>query len=685
MKRVGWLFFCCFTAGAQTLPITGVEVPEMALFDRLVPALLAKYKAPGASVAVMRDGRLVFARGYGYADVENKIPVEPDSLFRLASVSKPITALAVMKLAEEGRLNLDAKVLDLLSDLTPAPNQTVNPQFRNVTVRQLLWHAGGWDRDKTPGGYDPMFQNSAVTQALGVASPATCTDVIRWMLGRPMDFAPGQKYAYSNFGYCILGRVIEKAAGQPYETYLQQRILLPSGIGKMWIGSSRQEGRKPNEVKYYPYEGQPLSPSVFPDGPRQVPAMYGAWDLRALDSHGGWIASAIDLMRLMRAVDNAGGTPLLKRESVAQIIARPPAPIAQPDAPTWYGFGFQVRAAANDGNWWHSGSLPGTSTLLVRAGQNRTTWAFLVNFRDQQSQIGAEMDTLVWTALNGSTLPAHDLFSRYPSAPALSTNVSRLEFGPPYEAQSLAVTSTDGIQDFEVTSSGGEWLRVAAGPGRTPAALQVSVSPAGMAEGAYEGSIRIAGMGGNPSLVQVNVTMTVTGVPVITSIRNAASGMDGPIAPDSLARITGGNLEETTLRTDDQTAVAVDGEGRFVVPPHLAPGAVVRFTASRPDGRAGLREVSIEKTAPGVFSGSVADGVVTLLATGIRNQPDLTAYSLTMGEKALEILEMTPHPETPGVDLLRARLPEGAAGEVELVLTVDGRASNAVKVATGLE
>ena len=116
-----------------------------------------------------------------------------------------------------------------------------------------------------------MFQNTAVTKAMGVPSPATCTDIIRWMLNRPLDFAPGQRYAYSNFGYCILGRIIEKVSGQPYETYLQQKILAPLGIGRMSIGSSLLSGRKPNEVKYYDYPGAPLANSVFPQAPGKVP------------------------------------------------------------------------------------------------------------------------------------------------------------------------------------------------------------------------------------------------------------------------------------------------------------------------------------------------------------------------------------------------------------------------------
>ena len=202
----------CFTltliAGAlaaQEAPKTGREVPELASFDQQVAALLQKYNAPGAALAVMRDGKLILARGYGWADVEGKTPVQPDSLFRIASLSKMFTATGIMKLVEEGKLSLDTPALEILNQLKPAAGQKTTPQFAKVTVRQLLWHAGGWDRNKAPGGYDPMFRNNLVTGDLGVASPAQCSDIIRWMMSRPMDFEPGQKSAYSNFGYCILG------------------------------------------------------------------------------------------------------------------------------------------------------------------------------------------------------------------------------------------------------------------------------------------------------------------------------------------------------------------------------------------------------------------------------------------------------------------------------------------------
>jgi N-acyl-D-amino-acid deacylase len=194
------------------IPITGDAVPGMASFDQGVRDVMQKYKIPGGAVAVVRNGKLLYARGFGYADVENKTLVQPDALFRIASVSKAITSAAIMKLVEDGKLALDDRVAPLIADLTPPAGATVDPRWDAITIRQLLDHTGGWDRDK-PGGFDPMFVPAMAAAAVGAPAPASAETIIRFMKGRPLDFNPGEKFVYSNFGYCILGRVIESLSG----------------------------------------------------------------------------------------------------------------------------------------------------------------------------------------------------------------------------------------------------------------------------------------------------------------------------------------------------------------------------------------------------------------------------------------------------------------------------------------
>src|SRR5262249_13645413 len=134
-----------------------------------------------------------------------------------------ITAVAILQLIERGQLKLDASVFDVL-DLEEPKNGKFDPRWRQVTIRHLLQHTGGWDRAKS---FDPMFHSAAICKALQVESPAAQQDIIRYMLSVPLDFNPGQRYAYSNFGYCLLGRVIEKLSGKDYEAYVRQQVLLP--------------------------------------------------------------------------------------------------------------------------------------------------------------------------------------------------------------------------------------------------------------------------------------------------------------------------------------------------------------------------------------------------------------------------------------------------------------------------
>jgi CubicO group peptidase (beta-lactamase class C family) len=161
-------------SAAGNVPVTGTPVPALASFDRTVLGLMAKWKIPGGSVAVVKDGRLVLAHGYGWADRENRQPVEPDSLFRIASLSKSLTSAAILKLMEEGRLRLDDKAFDLLGDLKPRPGATINPDLRKITIRNLLQHSGGWDRDQS---FDPMFRSHDIAAAMGVPPPADAVTI----------------------------------------------------------------------------------------------------------------------------------------------------------------------------------------------------------------------------------------------------------------------------------------------------------------------------------------------------------------------------------------------------------------------------------------------------------------------------------------------------------------------------
>jgi N-acyl-D-amino-acid deacylase len=157
---------------------------------------------------VVKDGRLVFARGYGNADRDAQTPVQPWSLFRLASLSKPITAAAVLLLVQRGKLSLDQRVFDILS-YEPLPGESVDPRLATVTIRHLLEHSGGWNRDTT---FDPMFMPVAIAAATGTPAPATTDSIIRFMMGKPLQFNPGSDYNYSTSATLCSGASSKRSA-----------------------------------------------------------------------------------------------------------------------------------------------------------------------------------------------------------------------------------------------------------------------------------------------------------------------------------------------------------------------------------------------------------------------------------------------------------------------------------------
>jgi CubicO group peptidase (beta-lactamase class C family) len=388
---------------ADKVEATGRGDPRLASFDRLMKQFLHEHELPGGALAVAHHGRLVYARGFGYADRAAQEPVQPSALFRIASISKPLTAVAVLQLVERGRVNLEDSVFQVLHLRKPGNSDgRFDPRWTTVTIRHLLQHRGGWDRDKS---FDPMFHSPAIVEELHVTSPARANDIIRYMLRRPLDFDPGARDAYSNFGYCLLGRVIEKISGQSYEEYVRKEVLAPLGIRTMRLGATLPEKRARGEVKYH-VPDKAKAPAVM--GPRlgkPVPLPYGAWYLESMDAHGGWLASAPDLVRFISALDDPHNCKILKAKSLDILFARPPGAAGKDtngkSRAAYYACGWMVRPIGNGGqaNIWHSGSLDGTSTLLVRR-HDGLAWAVLFNSRHsaKKKEPAAAIDPLMHQA-----------------------------------------------------------------------------------------------------------------------------------------------------------------------------------------------------------------------------------------------------------------------------------------------
>ena len=357
---------------------TGKVEPVAEVYDRIFLKFMRDHNVPGGAMTIIDHGKIVAERGYGFADINAREQVQPDSLFRIASISKPITAIAILQLVEQGKLKLDQPIVPLLKEKAFIEKDAkADERVANITIRHCLQHTGGWDRGKS---FDAMFKQTEFAKLLGKDCPAGPSEIIEVMLGKPLDLDPGTKYAYSNLGYCILGRIMENVTGEPYEPYTQKHVLAPLGITRMRIGHSFLKDRLPGEVVYY---DPGVSPSVYQASlGQQVPSTYGAWSLEALDAHGGWIASATDLAKFAAAFDDPEHCKLLKADSIQQMFAKPEKVIFEgPDKTLFYGLGWQGRTTPGGTDIrQHGGSLPGTATSMVRRPDG-LCWAITFNAR----------------------------------------------------------------------------------------------------------------------------------------------------------------------------------------------------------------------------------------------------------------------------------------------------------------
>jgi CubicO group peptidase (beta-lactamase class C family) len=327
---------------------TTFSASDLALIRNKVHSYMDKNNVEGLSIAISRNERLVYAASFGFTDKEKSEPVGPAHRFRIASLSKAITHVAVMRVIQNTNLDLSSKVFGNRSVLgnqyaTPSSNQ----QIEDITVDHLIRHRAGFlNRNKSGKASDPMFAFS------GEGHKA----LIKWALEEyPLGYAPGKANpilpagyrAYSNFGYCLIGRIIETRTRLSYESYVNNMILKPAGASSMVIGGDKKSDRKSNEVIYY---GAGAYSSVKPT---------------RFDSHGGWIATPIDLLRFMRH-ENVLSTP-----------------------------------------YSHTGSMAGTKAVLRRRSDGFTYAATSNSSNGDPDQINEMLKEIVE---NLSNWPNHDLF-----------------------------------------------------------------------------------------------------------------------------------------------------------------------------------------------------------------------------------------------------------------------------------
>ena len=290
------------------------DLPATEKMERYIANWMARYNIRGASLAIMKDEHLIYCKGFGWADEERNQPAEVGHIYRVASASKLITAVGIMKLCDEGLLRLDDKVFGaegILKHFTEIKDK----RAENITVRHLLNHTAGFSRRMG----DPMFRIADIIKWEHLDTTPTADQLIAYQLRQRLRDRPGGSAQYSNMGYLVLSRVIEIASGKSYEQYLQEHVLWPAGCFDMHIARNYYEERYPMEVKYYGNDPNDRIESFDGSGEMR-PRQYGGHNIRGLQGAGAWVSSAVEMLRLVASIDGKPEVPdILSPESVAEM------------------------------------------------------------------------------------------------------------------------------------------------------------------------------------------------------------------------------------------------------------------------------------------------------------------------------------------------------------------------------
>jgi N-acyl-D-amino-acid deacylase len=381
------------------LPKTGTIAASLASLDDQIEQQLRSYDVPGCSLSISHHGKLIAQRGYGWADIKSNQPVQPDSLFRIASVSKVLTAVAALKLCDEHKLTLNTKAFPLLA-YPPFPSRVrmIDPHLNEITVTHLLQSTAGWNRERSG---DPLFSPNVqlAAEELSPTLRATPDDIIRyWTNNHQLDCTPGTTHVYSNLCYTILGRVVAKSAGTTYSEYVLANVLKPLDIKGLRLGKTLV--RAPHEVTHYPFAGQELGHSVFPNYLLPVPLPYGGdYSMEALEADTGWIGTPSELVKFTDALFESQ-TPFLSPKMQQFMIARPP--ISQWEgARDYFACGWEI-ATLKSGKTiiYKRGSLPGSMAFVAhRSDGFSAAWA--VNSRPYRCEAFEDQLTLkIWQAID---------------------------------------------------------------------------------------------------------------------------------------------------------------------------------------------------------------------------------------------------------------------------------------------
>lgn len=328
-----------------------------AVADSVATAQIAAGLTPGLSVAVAQDGKIVFAKGYGQANVEAAAAAGPNTVYEIASVTKQFTAAAILRLAEQGELSL----ADPISKYLPG----YPLQGHRVTVRQLLNHTSGIKSyTNLPG-----FQQPRVYMV-----DHSYQEMIDLFGKLPFDFEPGEKFSYNNSGYYLLGEIISRVTGMPYAAYVEQQLLQPLGLRKTMISSHRRV--IPNRAQGYAYDSGQLIHAPYHSLGTSSPAT------------GGLCSTMDDLVRWTHLL-HAG--QVVSSASYQEMTT--PAHLSSGKS-TGYGFGLRLYEFNGHAKIAHGGERIGVGAFLAYYPQDKATVVVLANSAEVDAEAVEELIAL---------------------------------------------------------------------------------------------------------------------------------------------------------------------------------------------------------------------------------------------------------------------------------------------------
>lgn len=350
----------------DTLTNSMSDSPQLEDMENKIKRYLLRWEINGAQIAVTRNDSLLYVKGFGWADMEKKQEMQPSNIMRLASVSKLLTAVGVMRLAEVGTLKLSDHVFGpkgILNDTT-FTNAIKDQRYLDITVEQLLRHKAGF----TTGAGDPMFSTRYIMMQNRLTTPPDNNTLMKILLKRRLGFTPGTAKRYSNVGYTLLSMIIEKKTRMSYEDYMRRFVFEPAGCYDFHIAGSYEKDRRRNEVKYYMHKGsEPVY--EYNNSGRMVEKCYGENDIPNLKGAGAWCASAAELSRLVASIDLLPGVKDILSKKSVEFMTR-----EMPDHDFSIGWNFCPKSRP----WIRTGSLSGTSALVLRYPDGEC-WILITN------------------------------------------------------------------------------------------------------------------------------------------------------------------------------------------------------------------------------------------------------------------------------------------------------------------